>query len=233
MSFGFFAENSTSTSVQICGLIFERGRFMISPRQFKKNRFYFHCSAGFSSVIWFKIAKARQWEILVSSLKALSEAENFNVHAFVMMETHMHLLFSVDQLGEHIIMEKLHEQILSHSSLQGSGIQLLFEVPLYCEAILHLSQYRTTYKYIYQNPVEAGIVGRCEEYIYSTLHHLLCWQGFAQSPFCLDQMGLIQNPFGVLHWLNSPTKNGLLSKWNRANLNETPVSSFLDGSCKA
>ncbi|MBC7754321.1 MAG: hypothetical protein H7Z71_08795, partial [Moraxellaceae bacterium] len=69
------------------------------------------------------------------------------------------------------------------------------------EPIKNYSQYLNTYKYIYRNPVEAGLAFMCESYIYSTLNGILGQNDLLLH--VLDTMGVIQNPRKILNWLNS------------------------------
>ena len=66
-------------------------------------------------------------------------------------------------------------------------------------------QYKETYRYIYRNPVVAGLATHPENYPYSTLPKLL---GKSSLDFLLlDDLGIILNPSDGLIWLNQPTQS--------------------------
>ncbi|MBS1970381.1 MAG: hypothetical protein JSU04_08735 [Bdellovibrionales bacterium] len=73
-------------------------------------------------------------------------------------------------------------------------------MPLYCESILSAEYYKRAYKYIYRNPVEAGMCSRAEDYEFSSLRGLLGRVNL-QVPV-IDNMGLIFGPKKILTWLN-------------------------------
>ena len=78
------------------------------------------------------------------------------------------------------------------------------ETSSFCEPIENYAQYLNTYKYIYRNPVEAGLSLKAENYIYSTLNILLG----RSLAYCeiIDYASLIQNPLQILSWLNNKSE---------------------------
>jgi len=109
-----------------------------------------------------------------------------------------------------IFIQKQIEPLLLHYDLHlyalvmmDTHIHLLVQSDMdcHCEPILNYPQFLNAYKYIYRNPVEAGIVDKVEDYPYSTLKALI---GKSIS-YCsvTDHMGLVQNPFHHLNWLNN------------------------------
>jgi len=77
-------------------------------------------------------------------------------------------------------------------------------VPLFCEPILSAAYYKHAYKYIYRNPLEAGLCKRVEDYEFSSLRGLL---GAAElrAPV-IDNMDLIYGAQKMLAWLNAGEK---------------------------
>lgn len=73
-------------------------------------------------------------------------------------------------------------------------------MPLYCEPILSAQYYKHAYKYVYRNPVEAGMCMRAEDYEFSSLRGLL-GHTLLTAPV-IDNMGLIYGPQKILTWLN-------------------------------
>ena len=107
-----------------------------------------------------------------------------------MMDTHTHLIVKTVNRSEQSFSHYLQYTLNSEESLENIS-----------KPILNFSQYLNTYKYIYRNPVEAHICQRAEDYKYSSLNALI---GRSQPKLRVyDQIGLIQNPFQVLNWLNS------------------------------
>jgi hypothetical protein len=108
----------------------------------------------------------------------------------VMMDTHVHLIVACLSKKENFFTESLQTALGSTEENSSS-----------CEAIDNLAQYLNTYKYVYKNPVEARVCLCVEDYKYSSLHGLV---GKSHLGLVVhDQMGLIQNPFHIIYWLNS------------------------------
>ncbi len=117
-------------------------------------------------------------------------AHKIDCIAYVMMDTHSHML--IRSLGGQE--NYFSEEILKTLSLENPE-------PEFLEPITNTSQFLVTYRYIYRNPVEAGIVKNCESYPYSTLNALLGRS--VQRLLVWDCMNVIQDPKSVLNWLNS------------------------------
>lgn len=87
------------------------------------------------------------------------------------------------------------------------------EEPLFCEPVLSAAYYKTAYKYVYRNPVAAGLCARAEDYEYSSLRGVL-GRGDLAAPV-IDNMGLIFNARKVLAWLNTPEEGEELGTMDR------------------
>jgi len=76
----------------------------------------------------------------------------------------------------------------------------------YYKCIIRSDHYfMNSYKYIYRNPVEAGLCQGVEEYPYSTINGLL-----GSSPVYIPMIEdtlLFENTYRTLAWLNFKTKN--------------------------
>ncbi len=153
---------------------------------FRSNKKYFHVSLEYRNPL---ILKQLSWIFVQKKIEENSIKFETEIQALVMMDTHIHLLISNYDNKENYFCENLQSAIFSTQNLENLA-----------EPILNYSQYLNTYKYIYRNPVEAGLCLRAEEYTFSSLYYLL-GKGFLHCPIC-DHLGLIQNPIHILNWLN-------------------------------
>lgn len=161
---------------------------MIKHSHFKFPHQYFHLNFELNVFPHFK---SLDWGFLCHNLnKCLTEWKTLEIHALVMMDTHVHLLFRESEQNENFFVARLLE-LLGQKCPQE----------ILVEPIKNYSQYLNTYKYIYRNPVEAGLAFMCESYIYSTLNGVLGQNDLLLH--VLDTMGVIQNPRKILNWLNS------------------------------
>lgn len=101
-----------------------------------QNQFVFHVTGRAHHQRW------QDWEICLQN----ANKEKLIVHAFVLMSTHFHLLFSV--------------KLKKEQKFSYVGKSFL---------ITNFEQYKNSYRYIYRNPLEAGLCQRAENYSFSTL----------------------------------------------------------------
>jgi putative transposase len=135
---------------------------------------------------WAPVLTAKEHkEIIVNSLRFLVRQERVRVSAFVLMDTHFHLIWQV--MGEHTredvqrdFLKFTSQQILKHLRNNNSPIlnELLVDakdrkyqvwernslsIELYSEKVL-----AQKLDYIHLNPVQAGLCSLPEEYEYSS-----------------------------------------------------------------
>lgn len=153
---------------------------------FRSNKKHFHVSLEYHTQY---LLKNLDWIFIQK--KASEDAKKFDIdiHSLVMMDTHVHLLISTFDHNENFFCNSLQKKISPDAVLENLA-----------EPILNYSQYLNTYKYIYRNPVEAGICNKVENYKYSSLYCLL-GKGHLHCQV-YDHIGLIQNPLHILNWLN-------------------------------
>ena len=129
------------------------------PSAFRKSKTFFHLNVPFKTTGYFK---ELDWAYLQKKLFACALQFNVEVDALVMMDTHFHTLIGVCDNNENFFNAEL-SKILGHDT----------EDSVYCEPISNLAQYINAYKYVYNNPVEAGLSLKVEAYPYSSIQILL------------------------------------------------------------
>jgi putative transposase len=172
---------------------------MLTPRRFQKDLRFFHLNTGLSDRTWQTIPQPARWHIFCRALQDLQHREDFTAHAFVLMGTHFHLLFSTHAPREHILAEELHRLLSDQCNQTWDAL----DIPLFCDPVQSAEYYKNAYKYVYRNPVEAGLCRRPEDYEFSTLRDVLGKSG--RHPPVIDNMGLIHSPGRMLAWLNDET----------------------------
>ena len=167
---------------------------------FRPGQNYFHINIDFHI---HPIFKELDWIFVQKKVQYALHTHNVQLHALVMMDTHLHLLIQSDHQKENFFCDSL-------ASLLKMPNQIM---ECHCEPISSYPQYLNAYKYIYRNPVEAGLTEKVEEYPYSSLSGLL---GLGVS-YCeiMDHLALIQNPIRHLNWMN-----------NKEELNFSKLSQF-------
>lgn len=158
---------------------------------------------------WPGLTMPLAWDLFTSALELIGDDLNAPVttQSFSLMNNHYHWLVDLggelDEGQEEATFQWFHELLRCESLSLGveDPYQLLGQTPSFYQ-IQHIKQYQATYKYIYRNPVEAGLVMKPEDYPFSTLPFVL---GRKELGFtCMDQMNLIYSPAQLLKWLNQP-----------------------------
>lgn len=156
--------------------------------KFKKDlNEYFHLNFDFETHPLFP---ELDWLLLNYHLNRLAQVHDIELLGFVMMSSHCHLLFKSPLQKENYFTEAL----LRELNVKCGESSLV-------EPICNIAQFLNSYKYLYRNPVEAGMVRRCEDYRFSSLHGLLGKSELATQ--VIDPLSVAQNPIKILNWLNN------------------------------
>jgi REP element-mobilizing transposase RayT len=139
------------------------------------------------------------WDIITKNLLFYSQTYDFEVHAFVLMNNHFHLLayFRQNNLSE--AMKWFIGSTSQHINFDRQRINQVFGRRFKRCQLKSMYHYLNTYKYIYQNPIRAKICEKVEQYPYSTLRGRL---GLARLELPLYDDVLGTNEEQVLVWLN-------------------------------
>lgn len=135
------------------------------------------------------------WELMLNQLLLEVKEHSLGIHAFVLMGNHFHLLChtpkgNLDQIMQRFLrMASLKINLKNHTRNHVWGGRYKWSL------IESQTHYFQVYRYIYQNPIRAGICQRVEEYPYSTLRTTrLPIHTFVPLSFGGSE--------GELHWLN-------------------------------
>lgn len=136
---------------------------------------------------------------MTTNLRFAQHAYNLRVHAFVLMSNHFHLLVTSPEAN---LSEAMRWFIGSTSLHLGHDCRRINQIfaRRFKRSLLNSQHYfLNAYKYVYQNPVRAGLCDAVEQYPYSTLRGLL---GLGVLDLPLADPALISDVEGVLRWLN-------------------------------
>ena len=151
---------------------------------------------------WFGGTPGYQWRVFETHLMALHYIFDVKIHAFVMMQNHYHLMAQFPQSNMSRAMQHFGQNLSHDLRKPQNRINRIFSDRYKsslignCEkSILNL------YKYIYLNPVKAGICSQAENYRYSTLNGLLGYQPL-RVPMTFDSILFGNSLSESLRWIN-------------------------------
>jgi REP element-mobilizing transposase RayT len=160
----------------------------------------FHIWGRANNKEWFGLPMDVTWEIFSNQLYFIHHAYNFRIHNFVLMSNHYHMNGRTPDANLAEAMNHFQGEVSREIGRATGRINSIFGCP-YGRSLLRTSgHFLDSYKYTYRNPVEARMIGRVEDYRYSTLHGLI---GRSQLiiPVEYDD-ALFSDIEGTLRWLN-------------------------------
>lgn len=166
---------------------------MLRRSHFQSDQQYFHVVLSHET---FGPFLNLHWIQACRLISKLSEHHRVQCVAFVMLSTHSHLLLRTSNHSENFFAEQL---------LMGLNPNIdITSHPVFIERVINITQFLKTYKYIYRNPVEAGLARTCERYEFSTLGMVL---GHVPRRIQIwEPLNIVTNPMRILSWLNEPER---------------------------
>ncbi len=141
------------------------------PRAFliRSPRLPYHVYARSNNREWFSLPTDAVWEIFQGLWNEAVIEYGVQLHVFVLMSNHFHAVLTtpnenIDEIMHHI----LREAARRINQLTGR-INHVFGGTYKWSIIESRSHYKHVVRYVYQNPVKAGICKRVEDYPFSTI----------------------------------------------------------------
>lgn len=141
------------------------------------------------------------WSHFANYLHFIWRAYDVRIHAFVLMSNHFHLVISTPQANLDEAMNYLLREVSKRINEETGRVNQVFGGPYHWSLITNWIHYQHVYKYVYRNPVQAGICSKVQDYRYSSLPGIL-GMDYLYIP-AYDNTDLIQNPMSQLKWLNN------------------------------
>jgi hypothetical protein len=145
----------------------------------------YHITARSNNREWFYIPQSDFWNILLETLSVEAVASRLRIHALVLMSNHLHLIASSTDGKLDEPMRYLLREVCRKVNKSSDRINHVFGGPYKWSLITNTSYFLHCLKYVYRNPVQAGICERVEDYPYSTINA-------HENPSLL--------PFPIYHW---------------------------------
>lgn len=138
-----------------------------------QSEFPIHITARANNRDAFPIRLKTVWEIMSAHLHLLNIGYGMQIHSFVLMPNHLHMLVS-DPCGNlSLAMRYFMSETSREVSFLAGRINHLWGGRYHSSVISNPLYYLHAYKYVYQNPVAAGITDDPLKYEFSTLSMLL------------------------------------------------------------
>ncbi len=138
----------------------------------RTSEFPYHVTVRTNNQEYFKLSHKSCWRILLARVKTVFETYRPEIVSFVLMSNHIHMILWTPFENIDEIMRELLKQF-SFSVNQGARrINHVFG-SRYRWCLIEKPNYLyNAYRYLYQNPLRAGLTDSVEDYRYSTLFYL-------------------------------------------------------------
>ena len=136
------------------------------PRNYLETTFFHIMSQGLNKNFIFENPMDKKYYIDV--MYKLKEEHGVNIIAYCIMDNHTHLLLETGNLQElSKYMQRLNTKYGKYYNKKYSRVGYVFRDRYKSEGIYSERQLYSCIKYIYNNPVKAGICSQAEQYQYS------------------------------------------------------------------
>lgn len=146
---------------------------------------------------FFKIPLPQLWLIFLDVFKILKNEYGCNIFQFVLMSNHYHMVIHTPRKNLSVCMLYLQREVAKRANFKAQRINHLFGGRYKWCLIMEEDHFFNTIKYVFRNPVEAGLCFGVEDYAYSSLvdtHPI-----FMLADFFYDQSKKVEVQ---IDWLN-------------------------------
>ncbi|MCB0415742.1 MAG: hypothetical protein KDD50_15490 [Bdellovibrionales bacterium] len=139
------------------------------------------------------------WNMLCDEINGLQRGYRLLTHALVLMGNHYHWVCSYDVQKDPYFFQ-FFEEMLNMAMAGAISRKYRFTTLPKINPVRNFPQYKTLYRYVYRNPIDAGFVSKAHYYPYSSLFYLVKNKklGFELR----DNMNFITDPFNTLMYVN-------------------------------
>lgn len=143
---------------------------MPRPQLIRSDFHPYHITSRTNNKEFFPLPIFEVWKIMKSQLAIAHEGHGLAVHGFVLMGNHFHLLCHTPKGNLDQIMQSFLRGTSLRINTKAEGINHLWGSRYKWSLITSQNHYFQVYRYIFQNPVRAGLCKKVQEYPYSTLN---------------------------------------------------------------
>jgi putative transposase len=193
-----------------------------------RNSIYpYHVTARSNNKEWFDLPMKQVWNICLNSIKHANSRHPVDVISFVLMSNHYHLLVKTPDENLDLFMYELNKMISLSMRVKTKRVNKIFGGRYKWCMIQSNRYFANCYRYVYQNPMRANLVDRCEEYPYSTLSYKHSTKKFSVQLF--DKLGFADEY--KMSWINQPIQENE-KEAIQSGLYRTVLSSLRDSKTK-
>jgi REP element-mobilizing transposase RayT len=176
----------------------------------RSTEYPYHVTARCNNKEHFPIPIYDVWAIVSAEINVIVEKFGCEIHAFVLMPNHFHLLITTPAEGLGVVMQAFMLSVTKKINVSSGRTGRVFGGRYHGSLIDNEHYFDCALKYVYRNPVKAKLSNSVETYPFSTIQDLLK-DSFFEFPLKppSGHQSLIpeKNVSAFLGWLNLPFPN--------------------------
>lgn len=130
----------------------------------------YHVTGRSNNKDFFYVEPEALWQIFMQAMESAENLFSCDFHAFVLMSNHYHLLISTPLNNIDKVMEHLQREVAKKANRKSGRINHFFGGPYKWSLIYEETYYWNAIKYIFRNPIRAGLCCDVFKYNYSSLN---------------------------------------------------------------
>jgi putative transposase len=140
----------------------------------QKRRIYYpdcpyHITCRMNRKEPFPLPLTEMWNLFNDYLFLMDRAYNIKIHAFVLMKNHYHLIASAPECNFPAAMANLNKNTSWWMNQLTGSLNHNWGKRYFATRIPNSWAYANVLKYVYRNPIKAGVALRVEDYPYSSI----------------------------------------------------------------
>jgi len=158
----------------------------------------YHVTIRTNNKEWFDIPLSKVWSFCLDSLKEANEFHPIHLVSFVLMSNHYHMILKTPDSNLDQFMYEFNKRLSLRVRKKSQRINSIFGGRYKWCLIKNQTYLYNCYRYVYQNPLRAGVTTNVANYPYSSLYYLVHGKKFPLM--LIDSFGF-KDHF-ALTWLN-------------------------------
>ena len=152
----------------------------------------------------------------ISVLKFYKNICNFKLYAYCLMDNHIHLLIEHSDIELDIIMKKIEVKFVRWYNKKYQRIGNLFQDRYKSEPVNDMRYFQTVFRYVHQNPINAGLETSLGTYPWSSYHDY----EFRDNSFIDIEkiLNLFSNHLECMNYLNTSSGERCLEYFSSSRL---------------
>jgi len=131
----------------------------------------YHVTTRSNHKNWFQLPLEKTWMIFLKSMQESNDHTPVEFHAFVLLHNHYHLLLTTPDANIDEFMFKFNKTFSDKLRKKTGQINRMFGGRYKWSLVDSKSYLYNVHRYIFQNPIRAQMVSRCQDYPYSSLFY--------------------------------------------------------------